>query len=222
MLRAQAADEEEYGFLRASSLLMLVIVSDEADCSYNNEWQSIFLPASMGGNQVFWSDPNASAPTSAVCWNAGVACTGVGPFDECHAEGKNVEGVSTTSPDEMVLQPMSRYLDFLRQVELDKQGTDPGTRVLVAVIGGVPLGYQDGEAIPYAPASDPAIQLGYGIGPACMQPDGVGFAVPAVRERGVAEAFADNGRNLWSVCDASYDMAMDGIAQMIAKRVGGG
>lgn len=223
MLRSQKESERQYGFLRDHALLMLVFVTDEADCSYNNEYDEIFLPASMGGNQVFWSDPDASAPTSAVCWNAGVACSGAGPYDECHAQDKNVDGIEAGSENDAVLHPVARYVDFLAELEQQKQALDPAARVLVAVIGGVPPGYEKGAEISYAPASDPDIQNNFGIGPACIKFDNIGIAVPAVRERELAEAFTSDGsRNLWSVCDPSLDGAMSGIAQMIAAHVGGG
>ncbi|HWB81787.1 MAG TPA: VWA domain-containing protein, partial [Nannocystaceae bacterium] len=223
ILRSQKDNERQYGFVRDHALLMIVFVTDEGDCSYNSEYDEIFLPPSMGGNQVFWSDPDASAPTSAVCWNAGVACTGAGPYDECHAQDKGVDGGEATTDIDAVLQPVSRYVDFLAQLEADKQALDPAARVLVAVIGGVPPGYDKGVDIPYAPASDPETQRNFGIGPACTKADGIGIAVPAVREREVAEAFTSDGsRNLWSVCDPSLDGALAGVTQMIAAHVGGG
>ncbi len=223
MLRNDKEDEAQYDFVRDEALLLVVVVTDEADCSYNNEYQSIFLPADQGGTEVFWSDPSSGSPTSAVCWNAGVTCSGAGPYDECHSTNKSVDGATDVPDSESVLHPISRYTDFFAGLAADKQAYDPGAGVLFAVIGGVPAGYAEGAAeIPYAPSTDPQYQNDFGIGPACAQPSGVAFAVPAVRERQVAEPFAIGGaRNLWSVCEPSYDGAIAGITEMIAAQVGG-
>lgn len=72
IVRTQMASEASFGFLRPAAVTSVVFVTDEADCSVNQEWNDIFLPS---GNRVFWSDPDRGGPTSAVCWNAGVSCT---------------------------------------------------------------------------------------------------------------------------------------------------
>ena len=70
--RFQDPADASFGFHRPGALLAVMIVSDEVDCSYNPSWDSIFLPE---GDRTFWSDDSAASPSSAVCWNAGVACT---------------------------------------------------------------------------------------------------------------------------------------------------
>lgn len=222
-LRAENGDEEQYGFLRDEALLVVVIVTDEADCSYNNEYQSIFLPSNEGGDPVFWSDPEASSPTSAVCWNAGVACTGAGTYDECHAENKDTNGNTGVSDDQAVMLPVARYVDYLQSLEDAKRQLDPAQEVLVAVIGGVPIGYEQGVPAVYQDSMDPQEQGDYGIGPACGSAAEPTRAVPAVREREVAEAFVTGeGRNLWSVCEPAYDGALAGVAAMIIEHVAPG
>src|SRR5690606_36463172 len=69
LVRAQNANEASYGFLRSNAILAIVFVTDEADCSYNKDWSEIFMKE---GNRVFWSNPDANSPSSALCWNAGV------------------------------------------------------------------------------------------------------------------------------------------------------
>lgn len=218
LLRAALDDEAQHGFVRDDALLVVVYVTDGVDCSYVNDFQSIFLEE---GAVAFWSDPAASAPTAAVCWNAGVWCSGgPGSYDECHAENRDVEGNVGVSDEQAVLQPVARYRDRLAELEFDKQGIDPAARVLVAVIGGVPPGYDQGTSLVYADASDSAVQLELGIGPGCVQPDASPVA-PPVRLRELAESFApyDASRNLWSVCDPSYDDAIAGILAMIEAHV---
>src|SRR5690606_25930533 len=72
LTRATTPNEPEYGFLRADASLLVLIVTDEVDCSHAPNHETIFDQA---GNKAFWSDPQSAYPTSAVCWNAGVACT---------------------------------------------------------------------------------------------------------------------------------------------------
>src|SRR5690606_26397987 len=81
--RAQASRESSptnYGFLRYTAILSIVIVADEADCSYNPTYKEIFTPA----NETFWENPADPQATSAVCWFAGVTCEGDGPtYERC-------------------------------------------------------------------------------------------------------------------------------------------
>jgi hypothetical protein len=226
VLRTQSPDDDEYGFLRDSAMLVIVIVTDEVDCSFNPEFESIFLPADQGGNpEVFWEDPSQSSPTSAVCWNAGVACTGgPGTYDECHAANKGVNGNDGVAEDDAVLYPLSRYVEILQNVEDLKQETMPGQEVLVALIAGVPPGYETGDAdIVYQDATDPGQQLSFGIGPGCTNQafDPPSSALPPVREREVAEAFAlDDRRHVYSVCADDYSPALEAIADAIVGRLG--
>ncbi|MBK6916848.1 MAG: VWA domain-containing protein [Deltaproteobacteria bacterium] len=227
-LRAQKNDEEQYGFLRSNAILSIVVISDETDCSYNNAYQSIFLPASMGGNPAaFWSDPTASAPTSAVCWRAGVHCDGGGtPYDSCESVNKDVDANEGVADDKAVLHPVKRYTDFVQQLEISKQMITPGQEVLVAMIAGVPQGYEtNASEISYSNALDPVEQSDFGIGAGCMYDDGdpmtpIGTARPPVREREFAEAFAVGGsRNLYSICQESFTGALDSIANTIKDQI---
>jgi hypothetical protein len=210
----QDQSQASYGFLRENAILAIIIVTDEVDCSYQTEWADIFAAE---GNRVFWSDPEAMYPTSAVCWNAGVECTG-GPdtYDECHAADKNVDGNITTDPSAAVLHPVSRYVDLVQGFENDKKVNSPDQEVIVAVIAGVPDGYSTGMAdILYANSPDPVFQTDFGIGPGCKQGDQT--AVPPVREREWAESFGD--RNLYSVCSNDYTPALQAIADRIVDQI---
>ena len=55
-------------------------VTDEVDCSFDWDYEDIFLEA---GGKVFWSDPNAAFPTSAVCWTALILKYLRGSFSRC-------------------------------------------------------------------------------------------------------------------------------------------
>ncbi|MBX7082161.1 MAG: VWA domain-containing protein [Nannocystaceae bacterium] len=227
-LRANKNDEEQYGFLRSNAILSVVFITDEVDCSYNNKYQSIFLPASMGGDPtVFWSDPTASAPTSAVCWRAGVHCDGGGtPYDSCESVNKGVDGTEGVDDDEAVLHPVKRYTDFVQELENNKQMITPGQEVLIAAITGVPQGYEKHDAeITYSNSPDPVEQGDFGIGAGCTYDDGdpmtpVSTARPPVREREFAEAFeVGSDRNLYSICQESFSSALGAIADTIRTQI---
>ena len=228
MVRAQNDDDAQYGFLRSNAMLAIVVISDETDCSYDSAYASIFLPASMGGNPAaFWSDPTAAAPSSAVCWRAGVHCDGgASGYDNCTAVNKDVDGNEGVSDDQAVLHPVARYTDFVQQLETDKQMITPGQEVLVAMIAGVPQGYEaHGAGLHYADAVDAVEQAEFGIGAGCTYEDGdpftpLGTARPPVREREFAESFeVSDSRNLYSICQESYVGVLDAIANTIKDQI---
>jgi hypothetical protein len=143
----------------------VVIVSDETDCSYSPAFKEIFTT-----NKVFWNDPQDPAPSSALCWRAGVACSGgPGVYSECHAENFDDGGNAGAADDQAVLQPVGKYVDFVKSIEQRKQDFDPQQRVKVSLVTGVPLGYEQFAAeIPYEDTPDENYQLNFGIGPGCV------------------------------------------------------
>ena len=213
--------KNNYGFLRETAQLAVVIVSDETDCSYSPAFKEIFTT-----NKVFWNDPNNdAAPSSAMCWRAGVACSGgPGVFSECHAENFDDNGEPGAADEQAVLQPVGKYVDFVKNIEQQKQQIDERQRVKVSLVTGVPQGYEQFAAeIPYEDTPDENYQLNFGIGPGCVLGD-VNFpetaAVPPVRERAFAEAFAEaDERRLYSICQDSYAAALQAIGDEIADGI---
>ncbi len=221
-LRAQSSKEKQYGFLRSNAILSVVVVSDETDCSYNNEFKSIFLSEASGGNTIFWSDPAAPQPSSAVCWRAGVACEGgPGTYTDCFATNKDAEGNINVADSQAVLHPIKRYVDFVQELEDQKREITPNAEVLVALIAGVPQGYGDGvHNLMYSDDADPMRQNDFGIGPGCENAQQMSRAIPPVREREFAEAFQVGGRNnVFSICDESYEPALLAIADTISDQI---
>ncbi|HLT40858.1 MAG TPA: hypothetical protein VK034_31490, partial [Enhygromyxa sp.] len=216
VVRAMTPTEAHYGFIRPDSVLAVILVTDEADCSANDD--SIFQ---ADGNQVFWSDPMAAYPTSAVCWNAGVVCVGdPSAYDSCDPVNKDVNGNSNVSDEQAVLHPVSRYTGLLADLEADLQQLQPGREIVVGYIGGVPS-----NGVPfYADVSltDPAYQDSFGIGPGCSAPNPLDpnwpiTAVPPVRARDVTEAFGEG--TLYSICESSYGSALADIAGRIVTQL---
>jgi hypothetical protein len=198
LVRMHEVDDPQYGFLRDDATLLVLIVTNGNDCSVDPDHASDFLPA------------DGSTPTHALCWHAGVECTGgPGVYDECHASGD----------EHALLQPLERYLDLLRSIEARKREIDPDARVIVELIAGVPPGYDWGQsAITYADASDPEEQREYGIGAGCTNnsTEPPLSARPPVRELELAEATRIGDRhNAISICEDDYAPALTDLAQAI-------
>lgn len=207
LLRTNDDNDPGFGFLRASAVLGVVVITDEADCSHSLDHETIFLPE---GDRTFWSDPAAGAPTSAVCWNAGVACSG----SSCNSVNLDEVG-NMTDPDNAVMRPVSRYVELLQEFEDQKQQIVPDQQVVFAVIGGVG---SDGS-VTYADGSDPQYLEDYGIGPGCTSAD-LGAAVPPVRMREVAEAMlVGDEQSLFSVCAADYGNYVAAVANLLRSQV---
>jgi hypothetical protein len=218
LVRTETANEASYGFMRPSAILAVVFVTDEADCSYDSEWAEIF---DAEGSKVFWSDPAAAFPTSAVCWNAGVECYGdPSGYDSCDPVDKDVFGNVTENSPQAVLHPMKRYIDLLNEIEYDKQSLNPSQEVIVALIGGVDATGQPVYAV--GDDIDPVFLDDFGIGPGCeapnpLNPDQPIRAVPPVRLRELTEEFTPD--NMFSVCEPDYSPALAAIADRIKDQI---
>ena len=210
--RAESAGEAEYGFMRTTAILAVVFVTDEADCSANNAYAEIF---EQDGNKVFWSDPSASFPTSAVCWNAGVECFGdPSNYDSCEPVNKDVNGNSGVPDADAVLYPMSRYYDLLDGIEQQKKDFNESQEVIVALIGGVDA--QGNAVYRNVGDTDPEFQDNFGIGPGCTAAGDVS-AVPPVRLRDFVNRHTEG--NMFSICSDDYSAALGAIADRIRTQI---
>lgn len=208
--------DDDTGFLRDDAVFAVIFVTDEEDCSMP-EANSRALKSGEPFTTPLWT---TERPTSAVCWTAGVRCEG-GPdvFSTCYAENIDFSRQPTT-PENAVLHPVDRYVQALRELSNRKQRMGGNGTVLVAVIAGVPLDYQQGASIVYRNSDNPIFNLEYGIGPGCgrgtesrLDPPGL----PPVRLREFAESFATDQRNLYSVCSSDYSIALRHIASEIGR-----
>lgn len=183
--------------------------------------------------KVFWSDPASDVPTSAICWNAGVRCSGGGGgiYEDCSAVDYLVDGsfaADFEADDRAVLRPVSRYTTLLGRLEDAKRQFEIDNEILVHGIVGVPNGYEgDYSDLVYQDANDPQDALNYGVGFGCeYQVDGViTSAVPPVRVRELAEAFDTHGsgaRNLSSICVDDYAPALIDFVDQIARTLPAG
>ncbi|MDC0719881.1 vWA domain-containing protein [Nannocystis bainbridge] len=221
-LAGQESSGSNYGFIRDTAILSIVFITDEVDCSHNDKFKEIFTT-----NKQFWEDPDRPDATSAVCFNAGVKCDGAGPtFARCESANYGIDGSVDVADADAVLQPLSKYINFVQNLETQKQTFDLNQEVLVALIAGVPPGYEDGDKdIVYEDDPDPDQQDLFGIGKGCtlpnmMDPDAPQTALPPVREREFAEAFqVGDDRNLFSICQDDYSGALKAIANKIRDQI---
>jgi hypothetical protein len=130
----------------------------------------------------------------------------------------DVKGQPGASDADAVLHPVSRYINQLQQIEDTKRGIVNDAEVLVAVIGGVPVGYEDGGEVTYSSVASQTFLDDFGIAPGCTL--GEGTAVPPVRMREFAEAFqVGEDRNMFSICQDDYSKALEAIADKIRDQI---
>lgn len=209
--RAIDPDDLAGGFTARGPMTVLV-VTDEDDCSAAEEWGTVFDPE---GSRRFWSDPEADAPTSAVCWNAGIVCEGgPGTYDACEPANIDTAEHVDVPADNAILTPVSTFTRELR--DLDGDGIAGASwasgSIELALIGGVPPGYATGEAeLVYTDGQDdPAFALRYGVGPGCRDDDEA--AVPPTR-------LLDLAMPTYSVCDDDYGPALAEVGRRLVERL---
>ncbi|HWB76805.1 MAG TPA: hypothetical protein VG755_17685 [Nannocystaceae bacterium] len=135
-------------FLRPGALLAIVLVTDEVDCSVAAPNGFSYFTNDM--NTQYWeTNPHSGTPqpSSAICWNAGVTCTGP------DASGNYSSCVSAVND---VLHPTKRYIDYLKYVaEHDEK------EVIMLGILGVPEVIQHNPMPPYEPTQGGVFALEY-------------------------------------------------------------
>lgn len=199
--RARTPGEPQFGFLRPEADLMVVILTDEMDCSSSIGGQEIFTT-----NKIFWNDPSDPGPTSAVCYRAGVQCQITPDGTTCSAIDRDVTGAVTGDPGAAVLVPVTYYTSVLEGLQEDKTG---GATVQMIVIAGVPPGFEDSSAeldIDTDPA--PPFDTNFGVGPGCV--DGDNYAIPPLRLLDVGQGFG--AAKFFSICEPSFDKALAAAA----------
>src|SRR5690606_10316795 len=125
---------------REGAILAIAIITDEADCSVRSPDGYAYFT----NDTTYWElDPNTgmtNQATSAVCWNAGVECgapDGNGVYADCN------------SVDHGVLQPLTRYLNYLQGELIGNQNKE----VIMLGILGVPEVTAHNPNPPYQPTA---------------------------------------------------------------------
>ena len=153
------------GFLRKDPLLAVIFITDEDDCSAQN--QGVFDPSHAG-----ISDPLGPL-TSFRCFEFGVKCQCAGGSCDRSTMGARKNCV----PGGKYLHDVKRYVDFFKNIKRTPDGKSNERRVIMAAIAGptspVGVGTSDGK---------PALKA------SCQST--LGMAVPAIRLKSVVHAFA--------------------------------
>jgi len=214
LLKSENAEGPNAGFLRPEAALAVVFLTDEVDCSFNPAHEAVFL-----SEKALWSDPDATVPTSAVCWRAGVECLGdPASYESCAAVNVGVDGTLGAGDDDAVLRPMARYLDALQRLEDERRSYNARADVLVAVLGGVPQGYA-GEGLTYSAINDQEHLDEFGVDPGCVDIDG-SPALPPVRLRELEEAQrVDDRSSLFSICAPEYAPALATLGDQLVDQI---
>ncbi|MEX1365834.1 MAG: hypothetical protein AB1Z98_22085, partial [Nannocystaceae bacterium] len=204
LARSDDPHDPAFGFLRDDAALFVMFIGDEPDCSFGEDVDAIARLFDPEGPRTYWSDPDAEAPTSGLCWNAGVACSdGV--------QGRECVAVDRAAPDSSspVLRPVEDYVTLLQDIEASRRRVLPGLEraVFVSVLGGVP---ERGGPPRYPEALDPADIARFGTGPGCESSSG--RAHPPVRLARLATEFAElaawGETSLFPVCADSWFLAL--------------
>ena len=129
-------------FLRTGAVLAIIIVTDEEDCATKD--YRYFDPGNKANPEFnqFWEDlpgmpGTKGSPTSAVCWNAGTECTDAnadGIYESCLAADKGLPTDKDGKSPNSVLQPISRYINYLQKELVEKRNK----QVIMLGILGVP------------------------------------------------------------------------------------
>lgn len=165
LARVRTAGDPAFGFLRTGAPLLIVFIGDEDDCSHPASSATVFDPM---GERVFWSNPDADTPTSAVCHNASTACD----EQSCEIVDRDLGGELTTDPLAAVLDPVAGFA-----AELD--GLRAEREVAILVIGGV--GANGQLAWPAGAPDDPEDldwRARFGWSPGCVGANGVSGQPP--------------------------------------------
>lgn len=237
-------NQGERPFLRDDAALLVILLSDETDCSVAPGGFKYFDPEHVDDPalNLYWEDavgmPGVKdVPSSAICWHSGMTC----------AAGNEPGVYASCAPEDRgVLHPVSRYSEFLLGL------VARGKPVQMLAFTGVPTVSEYNQEQPFEPtkggvkqlvfhdwgeddllASDvntPAeLQHGYGIGPGCVS-EPASQGMPPGRIQSVCEAldvaddpatkFDESAVNcrLESICDDSYDRALGALIGGLGPR----
>jgi hypothetical protein len=196
-----ALNEEETpendGFLRDDALLVVVILTDEDDCSASRP------------DIIFDPDPNSNSIDSVLGFLHSFRCFEFGVT--CDINDRNQMGVRQDcvprDDDQAFLHSIDRYGQFINTLR------DPGRVVVAAIAGPVPMEItvqMDDQNRPE-------------VAPSCVDSTATG-AIPGIRIEAFASLFnspaALGGWAYASVCANSFESTMQALGLEIADRLG--
>jgi hypothetical protein len=213
------------GFLRSDALLVIVLVTDEDDCSADPN-TDLFDPSKIQ------PPPNGyGALLSYRCTNYSIACPSLqtpGNLLPYSDSGGNQVPCQDADPMFNKLIPVSKYINYFTEsnggvkvdptdvIFVDITAPDDTVESILANPSTMPPG-------PYQTCTGPvdgqkcAVVLNH----SCVSPqNNAFFGDPAVRIRQVAKSVTHNQST--SICDTSYQSALQSLGQLIISNIGAG
>jgi hypothetical protein len=196
----QPPPPDNAGFLRPDALLVVVVLTDQDDCSVPPD-ATLFDPSSQ-----LVSDPLGPLDYFR-CVQYGLLCYGAPPSRT--TAQSYPPGACVPAEGAGMLEPVAQAVGQLKGLKANPK------RALVSIIGGPadPFTVQLGAPLV---ASDPAMWPQ--VAPSCAASSGVP-ALPGVRLAALAAAFGDEGQDL-TACASSLTPALQAIAGAIGKALG--
>jgi len=192
---------ENANFLRVNAMLVIVLVTNEDDCSVPSE-SDLFV---SGTRHQYVADPEGPL-TSYRCNEFGHLCNGAPPPRTTTATF--APGACVPAEEAGRLIPVHTLIDQIKSVKADP------SQILISVIGGPPDPYSVLQVPPLI-AQDPAPtwpQIDHSCG---VQSTGE-YADPGVRLAAFATAFGSDSQYL-TACADSYAPALQGIAERVGR-----
>jgi len=216
---------ENQGFFRPNALLVIVFVTDEDDCSADPNTDLFSAPDSSTqyGNQnsyrctrfgVMRDDPAATGGVSLM------------PFAD--SGGAVMNPRSATTDVGLKLFSTDRYIGYFSKssavggAKLNPQDvimvgitapTDPTSTVLAV----------KGSTNPLTPCSAVSATCLPTLAHSCSSPNNpLFYGDPAVRLNAVINSLPSTNRQLTSICDTSYQSALQGLGALIVSQIGPG
>jgi hypothetical protein len=204
VLRALGADgqpppPENAGFLRPNAFLMVILITNEDDCSAPPD------SALFDSSSALVSDPLGPLQ-SYRCNEFGHACAGHAP-PRTPAGPTDLTGTCTSAED----GPLVRVADVV--AALKKLKADP-SKVIVSAIAGP----ADPYVVDVVPSEPPDVSMWPVIDHSCMQKEADGsvtYGDPSTRIAEWVKAFGQNGV-FETICAGSFAPALERLAEGIA------
>jgi len=216
---------ENQGFFRPNALLVIVFVTDEDDCSADP-------------NTTLFSQPDTSAMYGA---QNSYRCTHFSVMRDDPAGGSTPVLMPYGDSGGAVMNPRSATVDVGQLLfPIDRYTNYFGKS---SAVGGAKLNPQDvimvgitapseptssvlaikGSTNPLQPCSAQSATCLPTLQHSCSSPNNpLFYGDPAVRLNGVINSLAADHRQLTSICDTSYQSALQGLGQLIVSQIGPG
>jgi hypothetical protein len=246
LIASGIGNDAQHNMLRAQAYLGLVFLTDEDDCSAATNDGMFGDKAELRGESASLrcatrshacsgrnlADSPPGYPTTASFSSDFSLCSA--RVDACPNPTDSGGGSTTDTSAPTSCSPLKDIHKLAQEIKSLK--SNPDEQILVAGIFGMPISGQNApykiDLVPNPNVADTAHPQVYDLWPVCYDPnhfkqtDGSSYnsddagwgATPGLRESAFVDEFGSNGMK-FSVCEADYTGAMQGIGNAIAKKL---